>query len=48
MTGCIVGARDREQGGSIARLSVTITDAQADAVWSIAAALQTDLEHIAA
>jgi aryl-alcohol dehydrogenase-like predicted oxidoreductase len=48
LTGCIVGARDARQGSLIANLAVTITDEQANAVWSIATRLAKDLETIPA
>jgi hypothetical protein len=44
LTGVIAGARNGRQGGVIASLGVGVSDEQADAVWSIAAALAKDLE----
>ena len=46
LTGCIVGARNARQGAAIAGLDVTITEAQAKAVWEIASRLQTDLTSL--
>jgi aryl-alcohol dehydrogenase-like predicted oxidoreductase len=43
VTGCIVGARNAYQGALVSHLGVALTDAQADAVWSIAARLEKDL-----
>ena len=43
VTGCIVGARTRAQGAAIAELGVTISDAQASAVWVIMDRLRADL-----
>ena len=43
MTGCIVGARNADQGALIASLGVGVSDAQADAVWAIAARLDESL-----
>ena len=48
LTGCIVGARDARQGALIANLGVTVTDEQANAVWSVATTLAKDLEGIPA
>ena len=46
LTGVIVGARNGRQGGLIANLGVSVTDGQADAVWTIAGRLAKDLESI--
>jgi len=43
LTGCIVGARNAQQGALIASLGVAVTDAQADAVWAIVGRLAGDL-----
>jgi aryl-alcohol dehydrogenase-like predicted oxidoreductase len=45
-TGCIVGARNAQQGAAIADLDVTVTDAQVDAVWQVISRLQHDLESL--
>ena len=43
VTGCIVGARNAHQGAMIASLGADVTEAQATAVWAIAARLEEDL-----
>jgi len=43
LTGCIVGARNAQQGALIASLGVSVTDDQAAAVWDIADRLARDL-----
>lgn len=43
VTGCIVGARNAQQGSLIASLGVSVSDAQAEAVWAIAARLEATL-----
>jgi aryl-alcohol dehydrogenase-like predicted oxidoreductase len=43
LTGCIVGARNAQQGALIASLGVSVTDDQAKAVWRIADRLVADL-----
>jgi len=46
MTGCIVGARNAQQGALIASLGVSVTDEQASAVWEIIRRLERDLERL--
>jgi aryl-alcohol dehydrogenase-like predicted oxidoreductase len=46
MTGCIVGARDAQQGALIASLGASVTDEQAAAVWAVAARLEQDLARM--
>jgi aryl-alcohol dehydrogenase-like predicted oxidoreductase len=46
LTAVIAGARNARQGGLIAGLGVSVTDQQADQVWSIAAKLAKDLESL--
>jgi aryl-alcohol dehydrogenase-like predicted oxidoreductase len=46
LTGCIVGARDAQQGALVASLGVSLTDDQANAVWAIAARLEQDLARM--
>ena len=46
VTGCIVGARNAQQGALIASLGVSVTDEQAAAVWAIAARLEQDLARL--
>jgi aryl-alcohol dehydrogenase-like predicted oxidoreductase len=43
LTGCIVGARNAQQGALIANLGVSLTDEQANAVWGLVARLERDL-----
>jgi aryl-alcohol dehydrogenase-like predicted oxidoreductase len=43
LTGCIVGARNAQQGALVASLGVRVTAEQADAVWAIIARLEQDL-----
>lgn len=43
LTGSIVGARNAQQGALIASLGVTLTDAQAEALWAIVRRLEADL-----
>jgi aryl-alcohol dehydrogenase-like predicted oxidoreductase len=44
LTGCIVGARNPEQGAALPGLAAEVTDAQADGVWAVVSRLQRDLE----
>jgi aryl-alcohol dehydrogenase-like predicted oxidoreductase len=46
ITGCIVGARNAQQGALIANLGVTVTDEQANAVWEIIGRLERDLAQL--
>ena len=46
VTGCIVGARNAQQGALVASLGVSVTDEQADAVWTIVARLEQDLARM--
>ena len=46
VTGCIVGARNAQQGALVASLGATVTDEQAAAVWDIAARLEQDLARL--
>jgi aryl-alcohol dehydrogenase-like predicted oxidoreductase len=46
VTGCIVGARNAQQGALIANLGVTVSDEQANAVWEIIGRLERDLAHM--
>jgi aryl-alcohol dehydrogenase-like predicted oxidoreductase len=46
LTGCIVGARNPEQGAALPGLAAEVTDAQADAVWAVVSRLQGDLEGV--
>lgn len=46
VTGCIVGARNAQQGALVASLGVSVTDEQANAVWAIVARLEQDLARI--
>jgi aryl-alcohol dehydrogenase-like predicted oxidoreductase len=43
VTGCIVGARNAQQGALAASLGASVTDEQAAAVWAVAARLERDL-----
>jgi aryl-alcohol dehydrogenase-like predicted oxidoreductase len=43
LTGVIAGARNAQQGGVISSLGVSVTDAQANAVWAIVDKLTRDL-----
>ncbi len=43
LTGCIVGARNAQQGAALPGLAAEVTDAQADAVWAVVSRLQGDL-----
>ena len=46
VTGCIVGARDAQQGALVASLGASVTDEQTAAVWAIAARLEADLARL--
>jgi aryl-alcohol dehydrogenase-like predicted oxidoreductase len=46
LTGCIVGARDAQQGALVASLGVSVTDEQAQAVWAIVGGLEQDLAKL--
>lgn len=46
LTGVIAGARNAQQGGVITSLGVSVTPAQASAVWSIVEGLTRDLERM--
>jgi aryl-alcohol dehydrogenase-like predicted oxidoreductase len=46
LTGCIVGARNAQQGALVASLGVAVTDNQRDAVAQVIASLQGDLERL--
>ena len=46
LTGCIVGARNAQQGALVANLGVSVTDDQANAVWAIASRLERDLAQL--
>ena len=46
LTGCIVGARNAQQGALAASLGVAVTDAQASEVWAIIGRLEQDLARL--
>ena len=46
LTGCIIGARNAQQGALAASLGVSLTDEQANAVWAIVARLEQDLARL--
>ena len=46
LTGCIVGARNAQQGALVASLGVRVTGEQADAVWAMIGRLEQDLAQV--